>query len=135
MKEGLQIGDTAIIRVEVTEDKFARFGEEVVHPTYSTASMVYDMEWASRKVLLPFIEENEESAGAAVQVKHIAPSALRTFIEVKAIVKSITNRKIVTEVVAKNEYGLIGKGEVEQVILPKGTMREKLDRQIQMESK
>lgn len=53
MKEGLKVGDWAVLEIVVTEDMFAQFGDELVHPAYSTASMVYHMEWVSRDSLLP----------------------------------------------------------------------------------
>lgn len=130
MKAELKIGDSNILELEVTEDMFAQFGGEIVHPTYSTASMVYHMEWASRDLVLPYLEEDEESAGAAVTMKHIAPSALGTKIEVKATVSEILERTVMTDVTITNENGVIGEGEVKQAILPKNTMQKKLEKQI-----
>ena len=127
VKEGLRIGDFNVIEVVVTKEMFAQFGAEVVHPTYSTASMVYHMEWASRDLMLPYLEESAESAGAAVTVKHIAPSALGSNIEVKAVAANISEQEVITEVTATNETGLIGKGKVKQVVLPKHTMQTNLD--------
>lgn len=132
MKEGLKVGDSIIFEVKVTEDMFAQFGGEVVHPTYSTASMVYHMEWASRDLVLPYLEEDEESAGAAVAMKHIAPSALGTKIEVKATTSEILEWTVITNVTVANENGIIGEGEVKQAILPKNTMQKKLEKQIKV---
>ncbi|MFD1334534.1 thioesterase family protein [Oceanobacillus iheyensis] len=130
MKEGLNVGYQSILEIEVTEDMFAQFGDEVVHPAYSTASMVYHMEWVSRDLLLPFLKEQEESVGAAVKLKHIAPSALGTKVKLEAVVTSITEKQVVTKVIARNESVIIGEGEVKQSILPKNTMKSKLDIQI-----
>lgn len=132
MKEGLKVGDSTILKVEVTEEMFAKFGDELVHPAYSTASMVYHMEWASRNLLLPYLEAHEESAGAAVKLKHIAPSALGTNVKVKAVVLNITNKHVITEVTSENESAIIGRGEVIQAILPKNTMQSKLEEQLQL---
>lgn len=132
MKEGLKVGDSTILQVEVTEEMFAQFGGELIHPTYSTASMVYHMEWASRDLVLPYLEEDEESAGAAVTVKHIAPSALGTKIEVKATAADISERSVITNVKVTNENGIIGEGEVKQAILQKNTMQKRLEKQIQV---
>lgn len=126
MKEGLKIGDTAKITAEVTSDMFAQFEGEVVHPAYSTVSMVYHMEWASRKLLLPYLEDGEEGMGSQVKVKHTAPSGLGTRIEVTATVSKVSARELVTDVEVTNEYGLIGKGEVVQAVLPKKLIEERL---------
>lgn len=119
MKPGMKIGQIATIEVEVTPDMFASFGGTLVHPAYSTASMVQHMEWASRMVLLPFLEEDEEGMGAAVTIKHIAPSTAGASIKVTATLSDISGNLIFTQVEASNEKGLIGVGEIKQVVLPK----------------
>ncbi|MFC4557903.1 thioesterase family protein [Virgibacillus kekensis] len=126
MKKGLHIGSTASINVEVTRDMFAQFDEEVVHPTYSTVSMVYHMELVSRKLLLPYLETDEEGMGASVTVKHIAPSGLGSTIDVTATVLKVDERAVVTEVLLKNEHGIIGKGEVKQAVIPKKVINERI---------
>lgn len=130
LKEGLHIGDYTMITSEVTKEMFAAFEEEVVHPTYSTVSMVYHMELVSRKLLLPYLETHEEGMGAAVTVKHIAPSGLGTQINATAVVSEINKKQVVTEVSVENEYGLIGKGEVKQAILPRDTIKKNIEKQV-----
>jgi fluoroacetyl-CoA thioesterase len=119
MKPGLVEGHTAILKVEVTPDMFAQFEGKIVHPVYSTVSMVYHMEWASRKIILPFLEEHEEGMGAAVTVKHIAPSPLGSNLTVTATLDRLLNNVVLTKVSIHNEKGVIGVGEVKQVVLPK----------------
>lgn len=130
MKKGLKVGDATTLKVKVTEDMFAQFGDELVHPVYSTASMVYHMEWVSRDLVLPYLEEDEESAGAAVTVEHIAPSGLGNTITVKAVCIHVSDHKVITDVTAENESDIIGKGKVKQAILPKGTIKRKIEEQL-----
>lgn len=131
VKPGMELGRKETIDIEVTEAMFASFEGNVVHPVYSTVSMVYHMEWVSRKLILPFLEEHEEGMGAAVSVKHIDPSPLYSRVCLTAILVEYEKGKVVTEVEARNEYGLIGKGQVTQVILPKTVIRNKLQRVMQ----
>lgn len=134
MKRGLEIGHTATLSFRVTEDMYAQFEGKVVHPAYSTVSMVYHMEWVSRKIILPFLENDEEGMGASVSVKHLAPTTAGTMVTAKATVTKLNHRFVVTEVELANKKGMIGKGEVVQVILPKEEIRKKLENSIVGES-
>lgn len=125
MKEGMDIGRQETIEVNVTEEMFARFEGEVVHPVYSTVAMVYHMEWVSRKIILPFLEDHEEGMGGAVKMKHVSPSPLGSTVTLTATLTRYERGKVVTDVKAHNEAGLIGKGEVTQIILPKKVIADK----------
>ncbi|RDU35800.1 thioesterase [Neobacillus piezotolerans] len=119
MKPGMRVGQEETIQFTVTKEMFAEFGGHVVHPAYSTAWMVYHMEWASRNIILPYLEDKEEGMGAAVTVKHLAPALEGDAIIVTASLTSMEGNAVVTEVKAYGPEGLIGIGEVKQVILPK----------------
>ncbi|QQZ08384.1 thioesterase family protein [Heyndrickxia vini] len=119
MKEGMEIGQTATMEFEVTPNMFAGFEGKVVHEAYSTVSMVYHMEWVSRKIILPYLEDHEEGMGGAVSIKHIAPTTSNTKVRIKATLIDLKNNIVITRTEAWNDQGLIGHGEVKQVILPK----------------
>lgn len=126
MKQGLEVGRTETIDIIVTEEMFAAFEGEVVHPVYSTVAMTYHMEWVSRKIILPFLEQDEEGIGASVQLRHLAPSPLGSKVTLTAVLTELRNNAAVTEVIAKNHVGIIGEGIVKQIILPKETIAQKM---------
>ncbi|NQD65242.1 thioesterase [Bacillus haikouensis] len=129
MKSGLAEGYTATIMTEVTPVMHAQFEGDVVHPVYSTVSMVYHMEWASRKIILPYLEDGEEGMGAKVTVEHLAPAGTGSKLEIKAAVIKYERNIILTEVVVrdfKNDR-MIGRGEVKQVVLPKEKIRKRIE--------
>ncbi|MGM0752085.1 MAG: thioesterase family protein [Bacillota bacterium] len=128
MKSGLAEGHTAVVTTEVTPSMYAQFEGNVVHPVYSTVSMVYHMEWASRKIILPYLEDHEEGMGAKVNVEHMAPAKTGSFLEIKANVIKYERNIIVTEVTVRDRENdrLIGKGEVKQVVLPKEKIKERI---------
>lgn len=126
MKDTLQIGLSKTMTITVTEEMFAQFGGELVHPTYSTVAMVYHMEWVSRDLLLPYLEAHERGIGAEVSLKHIAPTGLNSVVHVTATVKEISSKKVVMEVVAENERGIIGKADFTQGVLPAHLLEKKL---------
>ncbi|MUK88677.1 thioesterase [Ornithinibacillus sp. L9] len=126
MKPGMEIGRKESIEIEVTEDMFASFEGKVVHPAYSTVAMVYHMEWVSRKIILPFLEDHEEGMGAAVELKHINASPVHSKVKLIATLTEYKDQQVITKVEAYNEQGIIGKGIVKQVILPKKVIQQKL---------
>ncbi|GGA29520.1 thioesterase family protein [Psychrobacillus lasiicapitis] len=126
MRSGMEIGREENIQISVTEDMFASFEGKIVHPVYSTVTMTYHMEWVSRKIILPFLEDHEEGMGASVKLSHIAPSPLGTVVTLTATLVEVQDNVVLTKIVASNQLGIIGKGEVKQVILPKKIIAEKL---------
>ncbi|WP_050615006.1 thioesterase family protein [Bacillus testis] len=126
MKQGLRIGHSETIETVVTPEMFARFGGEIIHPAYSTVSMVYHMEWASRKIILPYLEPHEEGLGASVQIKHMGMSPVDSHITIKATVSQIRKNIVVTDLEVRNEKEMIGVGTVTQIILDKKEIKAKL---------
>jgi len=127
MKQGLTKGQTVTIEVKVTPEMFAQFEGRVVHPAYSTVSMIYHMEWASRQIILPFLEEHEEGMGGSVSAKHLLPSPEGAVLTITAELSEFKENVIVTDVMVKNGEKLVGTGEVKQVILPKSKITSLLE--------
>ena len=126
MKPGMEIGSEITFSCPVTEDMYAQFAGKIVHPAYSTVTMVYHMEWASRQIILPYLDDDEEGMGIFVKVKHLATTTVGTNVTVTATLTEIKENIIITEVKVRNEKGLIGIGEVRQIILPKKMIERKI---------
>ncbi|WP_210363943.1 thioesterase [Bacillus sp. REN3] len=124
MYEGLKTGQIASVELTVTPEMFASFEGKLIHPVYSTVSMVYHMEWASRKIILPYLEDHEEGMGGAVAVKHIAPCPEGAKVTITATVTAVQENNVITNVKAESGGRLVGAGEVRQVILPKSKIAE-----------
>ncbi len=123
----MEVGQKATISVSVTPDMYAQFEGNVVHPAYSTVSMVYHMEWAARQIILPYIEEGEEGIGAAVTVKHLSPTPAGEELAVTATLTELVANKIVCALQVIHGDHVVGKGEVTQFILPRKDLDEKIE--------
>lgn len=119
MKPGMMIGLEATITTVVTPDMFAKFEGKVIHPAFSTVSMVYYMEWAARQIILPYLGSHEEGIGGAINVRHLAPTLEGDTITFTATLTELKGRQVITEVIARNNHELVGKGKVTQFILEK----------------
>jgi fluoroacetyl-CoA thioesterase len=126
MRPGLEVGQQATITVEVTSDMYARFEGNLVHPAYSTVSMVYHMEWAARQIILPYLEKHEEGMGGAVSARHLAPSKAGSVISITATLTEIKGKAVMTDVEVYDRNRMIGKGEVTQYILTKKEIEDNL---------
>jgi fluoroacetyl-CoA thioesterase len=131
LKSGLNIGQTESIQITVSSDMFAQFDGNVVHPTYSTVSMIYHMEWASRKIILPFLEEDEEGMGGAVSAKHLAPAPEGSKLTIIAELIEYDRNIVITKVSVIRDTELIGIGEIKQIILPKRKITKILNNGLQ----
>ncbi|MBS4189387.1 thioesterase [Bacillus sp. FJAT-49705] len=127
MISGLKEGYSVEIMVEVIPEMFAKFEGDIVHRTYSTVSMIYHMEWASRQIIIPFLEEHEEGMGMAVSAKHLAPAPEGSKLKISAVLSEMKDNHVMTKVTVKKCEKIIGVGEVEQVILPKSKIAKMLE--------
>lgn len=126
MKPGLEPGREAEVTVTVTQAMVAWFEElGVVHPVYSTWAMVRHMELASRKVILPSLEPDEDAVGYSVSVTHYASTAIGEKVTVRARLLRTEGNRIICQLAAFNEREQIGEGENVQVVLPRDRLLER----------
>ena len=111
--------DTTKERVIITNSNqttsFLWEGENVL----STPSMISEMEETCRLLLKDFfLKDNEwDSVGTIVEIRHIAATPVGSKIRLKAIVESVGNRKVMFNVEAFDEIEKIGEGRHERFII------------------
>ncbi len=128
MREGLVPGAEAQVTVTVTDDMLARFEElGLVHPVYSTWTMVRHMELASRKVILPYLEPYEEAVGYSVSVTHTAPTPAGATVTARARLLRVEGNKIICAVTAHNGIATIGEGTTVQMIIAAQALRARFE--------
>jgi predicted thioesterase len=102
MKDTLRPGLTRIRKFTVDRDRTIGFmGEE--GRVYGTPYMVGDIERTCRDLLLEHADAGEDSVGADVAVRHLAPTLLGMEVEITATVAAIDKRRVTFEVTAKDE--------------------------------
>src|SRR5262245_55740494 len=109
MKDSLRPGVTVVNRVTVDRDRTISFmGEEA--RVYATPRLVSDMEYTCRNLLVEHCDPGEDSVGAEIALRHLAPTLAGSTVEITARVVSAEGRKVVFEVSAKDEVDEISKG-------------------------
>jgi predicted thioesterase len=89
-----------------------------LHPVYATYWLTKHFELASRKLVLPYLDEGEESIGFEVEIKHLASTLPGMKVLIVARHRSTRSNRIYIDCEAFNELGAkIGEGGTTQVVL------------------
>ncbi len=126
MKPGFEPGIVKSMDVVVTGDMCPAFDGVVVHRVYSTWSMVEHMELAARRVLVDFLDEDEEGVGAHVSVDHLSAAIVGTTVTVRAELTEVRHHRVVCEVSARVGDRLLGIGRQVQVVMKKDKLAKRL---------
>ena len=111
MKEGLVPGLThKNVSVVTPEMGVQHFGAGVPS-VFSTPSMIGLMERTCVELLTPYLDENEQSVGFHVDVRHLAPTRIGQSVAITATLQEVKERKFRFAVEAVNDKGVkIGEG-------------------------
>jgi fluoroacetyl-CoA thioesterase len=117
-------GYEARLGVVVSDDMTVEFGElGALHPVYATYWMAKHMEEAGRKIILPFLEPDEDGVGSALSLRHHAPVLPGARLEVIARYEKTDGNRIHARCEVRDEAGtLVGEGSTEQVVLPRDSL-------------
>ncbi len=127
VKEGLRPGAEATVTITVTPEMLATFEElGPVHALYATWSMVRHMELACRKIILPYLEANEDAVGHSINVTHRAPTALGEQVTAHARLLEVDGHRIVCAVEAHNPREKIGEGTGVQMLVRKDRLQTRI---------
>ncbi|PSR20964.1 MAG: thioesterase [Sulfobacillus acidophilus] len=126
MRSGLADGTATTVETVVTVNMVARLGGKQIHPVLATAQMIEWMEWAGRKLILPYLEESEDAVGYAIDIVHVAPTLVGESFSTTAVFRSRQGTRIITDVVARNCRGIIGHGVFTQVLVEKKTLADRI---------
>jgi predicted thioesterase len=110
-------GTKARVDAVVTPDMVATLGGRAVHPVLATAKMIEWMEWAGRRLILPFLEPGEDAVGYAIDVVHLRPTRVGQPFWAIATFSAREGNRLLAEVEAFNAAGLIGRGRFTQVLV------------------
>ncbi len=125
MKTSLQPGVSLTRRIVVDKAKTIGFmGEE--GRVYATPFLISDIEMTCRNLLLEHADDNEDSVGMEVAVKHLAPTLPGSTVEITATVTAIDGRKVSFAVSAKDEIDTISSGTHMRFVVDKTKTIERL---------
>lgn len=94
----------------VTEDLTASKVGSGLLPVYATPSMIALMENTCAESVQSYLTEGEGTVGVAVDIKHISATPVGMSVRCESLLKEVNGKKLVFEVNAYDEKGLIGTG-------------------------
>ncbi len=115
MKE-IPVGTTGRQRLLVTPETAIDFIGDDRARVLSTPHMIAWMEWAAREAIRPWLEDNEDSLGTVVEVRHLAATPVGMSVEFTATVEEVRGRRVRFRVEARDEKELVGEGLHERFV-------------------
>ena len=110
----MNIGEKYEVEITVTDEITAKSMRSGSLPVLATPFMVALMEQAASDLCDKYIEEGLSTVGTALNIQHLAPTAVGAKVKAIATVTDYNGRKICFDVEAYDEAGLIGKGTHER---------------------
>jgi predicted thioesterase len=107
MKEGLAPGLTHVQTYVTTQEMRAK----QLTVDFSTPAMIGLMEGTCARLIAPYLNDNEQTVGIHVDVRHRAPTKIGQSVTVTATLLEVKNQKMKLAVSAVNDQGVkIGEG-------------------------
>jgi len=131
MKHGFKPGIVREVSVAVTEDMCPAFDGVVIHRVYSTWSAAHHFEVAARKVIVDFLEPNEEAVGSHLSVDHLAPCPVGRTVRLRAELVEVSgdhHPRVVCAVEAFDGDRLLARGKQVQVVMNKEHLNRYIER-------
>ncbi|NWF83729.1 MAG: thioesterase family protein [Bryobacteraceae bacterium] len=83
----------------------------------ATPFLIGYMELTARNAIRPFLDDNEDSVGTTVNIRHLAATPVGMSVHFKAEVTAVEGRRVAFRVEARDETELIGEGTHERFVI------------------
>jgi len=83
----------------------------------ATPQMIRYMEWTSRNLVLPMLDEGYDTVGTHVNVSHVAAAPIGSVVTFTSEIIAVRDRRVEFRVAAQSEDELIGEGTHERGII------------------
>jgi predicted thioesterase len=116
MKPTLVAGLTVTRAIPVDRERTIAFMGEGAR-VYATPMLVRDIEVVAREMLLPHLDDGQDTVGTRVEIDHLAATPLGMEVEITVSVASIAGRAITLEVSARDSIDLICRGRHQRYVV------------------
>ena len=113
----MEIGIKGRVETIVNNGNTAKFVGSGALDVFATPNMIGLMEQAAQASVAPYLEEGQGTVGTKIEVSHDAATPLGMKVWAESELIEIDRRRLVFEVKAYDEAGLIGQGRHERFII------------------
>lgn len=113
----MEIGIKGRVETVVNDGNTAKFVGSGALDVFATPNMIGLMEQAAQASVAPYLEEGQGTVGTRIEVSHDAATPLGMKVWAESELIEIDRRRLVFEVKAYDEAGLIGQGRHERFII------------------
>ncbi len=117
MKSGFKVGIKVDIPAIVKSSMKPHLDGLVNHRLYSTWAMVYHMQTASRMLLAPYLETQEEAVCGGTLVKHLRPARIGAPLHIICTLVRVKGSRIYTRIEVFSKNRKIGEGSMVHVVM------------------
>jgi len=110
MKSAAKIGTTGELQFVVEQKHCIDFATDGMPEVLSTPNLVGLIERTARESLQPFLEANERTVGAELEIRHLAPTPKGMRVNITTRVIHTEGKAVSFQVEVKDEQELIARG-------------------------
>jgi fluoroacetyl-CoA thioesterase len=125
MKASLAQGVTTTSKLTVDRARTIDFMGEKAR-VYATPMLVRDVEIACRELLLPHLDQGEDSVGTRIELDHLAATLMGMPVELKVTVAEVKGRAIALDVEGRDSIDSICRGRHHRFIVDIKTTEARL---------
>ena len=113
LQSGIKNEKSIVVTEELTASKV---GSGLL-PVYATPSMIALMENTCADCVQPYMQEGDGTVGTSVDIKHVSATPVGKKVRCECTLTEINGKKLVFEVNAYDDKGLIGTGTHKRAII------------------
>ncbi|HEX4343018.1 MAG TPA: thioesterase family protein [Verrucomicrobiae bacterium] len=126
MKSLPKIGTAGEVQFVVEQKHVIEFASDGMPAVLSTPNLIGIIERTARQSLVPFLDADERTVGAEIELRHLAPSPLGARVTVTTRVIQAEGRLIQFQVEARDEKELIARGLHQRAIVHTGSFAKRV---------
>lgn len=113
LQSGIKNEKSIVVTDELTASKV---GSGLL-PVYATPSMIALMENTCADCVQPYMQEGDGTVGTSVDIKHVSATPVGKTVRCECTLTEVNGKKLVFEVNAYDDKGLIGTGTHKRAII------------------